>query len=775
MKKILYTLASLLLLLSAKPSFGQIEPRWKLVGPIEFPYDSSYWQINGIGRIEQIKFDPTNPLKVYATSSGGGLFVSIDSMHTWNTTGTDSAAFGNTSGTAASVCIDYTNDNILYLGTGDANYYGENYGIWKSTNGGATWAPANTGIGTRLAVEILMSPFDHNTLIAATDDGIWKTTNGGSSWIETYVGDNFTDMQFKPNANTKTIYAASMSAFYVSNDMGSIWAPISLPGPVLSLQGGGRIGVTKADTNMVYVTFVGNDSILCTPLLKSDNSGVTFRIAKPADSCDLNGYDSINFGQYYQGNYNYSIIISPTDTNTIYISAESCWKSTDGGVHWATNYGWWEGVHCDMHYFAFNPLDPNILYNANDGGVWKTTDGAQNWTPVSNGISASECYHAANSPINKNLIVAGLQDNGGILYDKAVSQPWDTYVGGDFTDAMAFDYIDSTIFYDMRGDYRQQFITNGWTMNFPQRDSTNFNLIAFPPTQTNTAFIADSDVYISTDLTSNPPTWTKISNYNTPMAALASSPTNANVLYAADYNGHFYYTKNALSASPTWTQYHTPITTSNGACIAPVKSDTNVVYLSCGSTVYRTPNRGATWTNETGSLPSVNVVNMYNDEYTTNEAIYLATGDAVWYKDSTLSDWVNYSKGLPNTCWITNLMMYNDGTANSVVRVSFYGRGVWESPTYNAILLGTPTVSSNVASPKVYPNPNNGSFTVVMQNANDNAQMDVYNLLGQKVYTTELNKDRTTVNLPTTTPGMYLYRVYTKAGAFIASGKIMVE
>ena len=775
MRKTIFILASLFLLWNAKTSTGQIEGKWNLVGPINFPYDSSYWQINGIGRIEQIKFDPTNPLKVYATSSGGGLFVSTDSMHTWNTTGTDSAAYGNTSGTAASVCIDYTNDNILYLGTGDANYYSENYGIWKSTDAGATWTAANTGIGNRLAVEILMSPFSHTTLIAATDDGIWKTTNGGASWMETYVGDNFTDMQFKPGTKTNTLYAASTTSFYVSNDLGSTWTKISLPGPALSLQGGGRIGVTKADTNMVYVTFVGNDSVLCTPLLKSDNSGLTFKIVKPADSCDLNGYDSINYGQYYQGNYNYCIIVSPTDTNTIYISAEQCWKSTDGGVHWSSKYPWWKGVHPDMHYFAFNPLDPNILYNANDGGIFKTTDGAKTWTTVSNGLSASECYHAASSPIDKNFIVAGLQDNGGIMCDLFEPAPWSTYVGGDFTNRLALDYIDSTTFYDTRGDYRQEFITSSGTLNLPQRDSTNFNLIAFPPTSTNTAFIADSDVYRTKDLTSTSPTWTKISNINVPLEALAVSPFNANVVYAADYNGKFYYSKNAMNASPAWTVRATPATTANGATIAVVKSDTNVVYLSCGSAVYRSENRGVSWTNETHNLPAVNVINMFNDVYSNNQAMYLATADAVWYRDTTMTNWLNFSKGLPNTCWITNLMMFNDGTINSVVRVSFYGRGVWESPTYAAILESTPTITNNTSSLKVFPNPNTGSFTVLLQNTDEDAQMEIYNMIGQNVYSTKLLKGSNQVSLTTHTPGMYFYRVYTKSGVFVSSGKLIVE
>jgi hypothetical protein len=71
----------------------------------------------------------------------------------------------------ASLCIDFTNDQVLYLGTGDANYYGSrDYGIWKSTDGGTSWTPSCAGIGNRVALEILMNPADHNVLLAATDD-----------------------------------------------------------------------------------------------------------------------------------------------------------------------------------------------------------------------------------------------------------------------------------------------------------------------------------------------------------------------------------------------------------------------------------------------------------------------------------------------------------------------------------------------------------------------------------------------------------------------------
>ncbi len=771
MRKPIYLTISLFLLLIANVSFCQISGHWTLVGPIQFPTDG-VGQINGIGRIEQIKFDPLNPLKMYCTSAGGGLFVSSDTGTTWTSTGTDTtSAYAQAGATAASVCIDYTNDSILYLGTGDANYYSTRYGVWKSTNMGVSWKSSNTGMANRLAVEILMSPKDHNTLIAATNDGIWKSTNGGAIWFEKYMGGKFRDMQFKPNPGTSTIYAATDSSFLVSNDMGSTWTTIVIPVQAAGLQGGGRIGVTKADSNMVYLTFVGDDSANCTPILKSDNSGQSFAVVKPANFCDLNGYDTNSLGGYYQGNYNFYMIVDTKDTNTIYVCANSVWKSTDGGKHWMTYYRWWTGVHTDMHYMTFSPSKPTELFLANDGGVWRTWNGSANWTTASNGLSTTECYHAVNSPIKKNYICTGTQDNAGIYFNNA--EPWITYNGGDLTDIFGADYVDSTTEYDIGRGNRQNLLSASQSLKFPFSNG-NYDRMDFPPTQPNTAFAADSDIYVTTNLSNNPPTWKQISSFGQPVLAMASSATNANVLYAVTKNGKFYYTNNALSTTPTWTSDTTQSSVVNGSCLATVKNDSNAVYMSCGKYIYKSQDRGATWTNITFNLPKVNIINIYNDAFGPNDAMYLATGDAVWYRDTTMANWLNFSKGLPATCRISNMMMYNDGSANSSLRVSFFGRGVWETPLYRTILSAVTPVKSE-GTVTVYPNPNNGSFTVSLQNNNEEAQIEIYNLLGQTVFTSKLNTGKTELNLNTKPAGVYLYKVATKAGLYISSGKVIIE
>ncbi|MGZ4077446.1 MAG: WD40/YVTN/BNR-like repeat-containing protein, partial [Bacteroidia bacterium] len=180
MKTIILTLT---ILFTGTILFAQPGTSWQLTGPSLFPTNAS-GQVNGIGRVCQLKFHPTDPQKMYAVSASGGLWISSDSSHTWTKTGTDNLP----ATPCASICIDYTDDNILYLGTGDPNYYGGSFGIWKSTDGGTTWNQSTAGLGNLLPVEILMDPSDHNTLVTATENGIYKSTDAGANWSNVKAG-----------------------------------------------------------------------------------------------------------------------------------------------------------------------------------------------------------------------------------------------------------------------------------------------------------------------------------------------------------------------------------------------------------------------------------------------------------------------------------------------------------------------------------------------------------------------------------------------------------
>ena len=187
MNKIILVIINLFFII-ASPSFSQTA-NWSPVAPDFFPTNVS-GQIHGISRISQLKFHPTNSQKFYAISARGGLFISNNAGNTWTIAPGCDLMPGMR---LASVCIDHTNDQILYLGTGDHNYYYSGSGVYKSTNGGATFNA--TSLTSKLVLEMLMDPTNNQVIVAATNVGIYKTINGGTTWTLKTASRSFDDLK----------------------------------------------------------------------------------------------------------------------------------------------------------------------------------------------------------------------------------------------------------------------------------------------------------------------------------------------------------------------------------------------------------------------------------------------------------------------------------------------------------------------------------------------------------------------------------------------------
>ena len=638
---------------------------WSNTGPVQFPVNVS-GQVNGMGRVCQIKFHPTNPAKMYAITSSGGLYISTDTGTTWHVTqGTD--ALPNTQ--TASVCIDYTNDNILYISTGDPNYYYDDYGIWKSTDGGITFNPANTGIGNRLAVEIVMDPLNHNNLIAATDDGIWKTTNAGASWIETQVGGQYKSMKIKPGSTT-TVYATTDTMFFLSNDMGNSWTNISAGLSIPVGNGGLRVAVSAADTNVVYLATTDGYG----EIFKSTNSGVNFNLVYTSASQCVVCYDStVTSGS--QGNYNFNITANPANANELLLVSHCVWRSTDGGATWSWRTQWYNQVHTDMHDIEFDPYDVTRRFNGNDGGVWMSRDTlATVWQPNNNGLAATEMYHAAQSPVARQLVDIGSQDNGEMYFDGI----WKTNRGGDWGARCGIDYLGSGAIYYDNGNRRNLTPLGGdQSYNPPFTTAPSF-CIEFTPKMTYAAFIGTDSLWRSSNINTTTPTWTFIRSTGNNILGIASCAADTSILYFVTDNNRLVRVNNVMGATPTFTYFTTPWHTNVSASIATDKYNANVVFLSCNDSVYRSVNQGATWTNITSNLPGLNILKLISDRYSPKQRIFVSEGNYVYYKDSTTTTWTA-TTGLPTIMQIDDFMIFNDSTSASLLRLSSYGRGVWES------------------------------------------------------------------------------------------------
>ena len=648
--------------------FAQAVGTWSNTGPIQFPVNVS-GQVDGMGRVSQLKFHVSNPARVYAVSASGGLFISSDTGRTWAPTpGTE--VLPTTS--CSSVCIDYTNDNILYLSTGDQNYYNDSYGIYKSTNGGITWSPANVNIGNRMAVEIIMDPLNHNNLVAATTDGIWRTTNAGASWTQTLVGGAFKSMKQRPGSNN-VLYASTASLFYRSTNMGATWTNITAGVVVPPANDGTRIAVTPADTNLVFLgTTDGYGEIL-----RSTNGGTSFtNIYTSATQCIVCYDSTITSGS--QGYYNFNLTVNPANANELLLVSHCVWRSTDGGLTWSWRTQWYDQVHTDMHDIEFDPYNLSMRFNANDGGVWLSRDTlATVWETRSTGLAATEMYHAAQSPKVRQMVSAGTQDNGELYFDGT----WKCNRGGDWGAKCGFDYLNNcTVYYD--NCYRRDLLplAGDQPYNAPAGATPNF-LTEFLPTSRNTAFLANDSVWRSTNINNATPTWVYIGSQNEHILGLASCRADTNILYAVTDNGNLLRWDNVLSPSPTFIALSTPAATNVMASVATNKHNPNIVYLSCGNKVYRSANKGVSWVNITGALPALNILKVISDDYSPVERLFLSEGNYVYYKDNS-TPWT-LTNGLPTVMNISDLMIYNDSTSASILRVGTYGRGLWECNIFN--------------------------------------------------------------------------------------------
>jgi photosystem II stability/assembly factor-like uncharacterized protein len=764
--KIKYTIALCCTFFIASFLTAQTPANWQPVGPIQFPVNVS-GQINGIGRVCQMKYHPTNPQKVYAASASGGLWISNDNTQTWNSTGTDQLPRT----ACASVCIDYTNDSILYVGTGDPNYYSADIGIYKSLDAGVTWNPANASIGNRMAIDLIMDPSDHLVLVAFTDAGIWKTYDGGATWVVKRTTGQFTDAAMKLASGTRTLYGVTFAGDFIkSEDFGETWATISngISVPGGGQAGGTRLAVSVADSNVVYAGMIKDEGTI----FRSNDGGNTFTTVYNNPSQSLTGYDANGNGQ---GNYNFCMTADPTNPDIVYAGSHCVWKSVDGGVTWTQLTQWFAVLHTDMHQMLFNPSNPTELYNINDGGVWRSTNGGSGWTPKSNGLGATEIYHAGLNPLRKDMISIGTQDNGELYISNG---QWKTNRGGDWGSRMTFDYRNSNfVYYHENGQRRNVIGGSESGFGIPFTASNNLRL-AFTPLNSDFAIAGISDVYMTFDLSSPVPFWSQSSSFNAAIRSMTIAPHSADVAYVLTAPNFFRKGTDLFSGVPVWSSTALPNTFNPSGNVCGVASDSNVIYVSAGAKVLRSGDQGATWTNVTLNLPNINIINILSDPNSTDESVYICNAFSIWYKNNTMSAWVNYSQGLPSIMTITDFMYYDDGPLSSVIRISSYGRGVWET-NLHPVSTGLQNASSTLSTLEISPNPSKDIiFIQASAQQPENSQLQITSSAGQMVMEMKapsLRNNKFEVNISTLPTGMYLIQLMNSLQKVYATGKFIKE
>ncbi|MCB9250220.1 MAG: hypothetical protein H6613_17555 [Ignavibacteriales bacterium] len=170
-----------------------------------------------------------------------------------------------------------------------------------------------------------------------------------------------------------------------------------------------------------------------------------------------------------QGHYDLCIAANPNNKNEVYVGGVNTWKSTDGGSNWNIVTIWSDqdngipavpAVHADKHALAFQPgTTGTVLWEGNDGGIYKVTNSGSTYEDKSNGIIISQIYRIGVSQTNSTKIMTGLQDNGSKLFNTGI---WTDVNGGDGMECI-IDYSNPNYMYSTYTEGQISISTNGAT------------------------------------------------------------------------------------------------------------------------------------------------------------------------------------------------------------------------------------------------------------------------------------------------------------------------
>ena len=675
--------------------------QWSSIGPsgIISGFPVHWGEMSG--RIRGLAVDPTNPNIVYVGVASGGIWKTTDGGASWTNVGDNLASL-----TYGAIAIDPANPNVVYAGAGEimfnfSPFIYEGQGLYKTTDGGVTWNQITSGFGSPTHFgDLEVSPHNSNVVFAAlgsgywyrgnlSNEGIWRSTDGGMSWSKTlFVIDAF-DVIVHPS-NSTLVYASAGggvggSGFYISFDGGINWTQSNTGLPSANTILRMQISLCNSSPSTIYGLIYDNSGTPKT--YKSTNGG--FSWVQISAGTPLGG----NYGGGWvdQGWYDLCIAVNPSNANQVFVGNVELHQATDGFNFspkriTGGSSAWDCPTHTDLHRIVFAPSNNNFVYIACDGGIYKSTDGGNNWASANNGITSIQFYRLASHPTNHDTLIGGAQDNGNFRTLNCGSTAWNFTTTGDGMECF-FDHTNPTTIYlsTQNGNFGKS-TDIGNTINWLTNINGNWTTPFFMhPTNNQWIYAANNSVLRSTNAGSS---FSVIaSNVSTAdfINTMAQSPVNPNNMIFA---GSGLYTstpqvKVSTDGGFTWTD----VTSNIGGTqryISRVVCDpqnANTMYVvrsgfSAGNKILKTTNLGTTWTNISGNLPDIPHNDFFADPNYSNN-YYAANDFGVYRSTDSGVNWSREGLGFP----FVPAMDFDYAVSNGVryLRVGTYGRSAFET------------------------------------------------------------------------------------------------
>lgn len=400
--------------------------RWRCIGPFRG------------GRVVTVCGSYHEPDTFYFGAVAGGVWKTEDAGVYWKPI-TDGFF---TASSVGAIAVAPSDSNVIYAGTGETTIridvsHGD--GVYKSTDAGRTWS--HIGLReTRHIGKIRVHPSDPDTLWVAAlghafgpnpERGIFKSTDGGATWRHVlYISDKAGVVDLSHGPNPRILYASAWEAYrsfsqissggpesglWQSVDGGETWTEISdRQGLPEGTWGKSAVAASPARAGRVWTLIEHREK---GGLYRSDDEGQTWD--KVSDNQNL-----LSRAWYYT-----HLTADPVDADTVYVNNLDFYKSSDGGKTFETI----PTPHGDNHDLWIDPKDNRRLIQGNDGGANVSLNGGKSFSSIYNQPTA-QFYHLATDNRDPYYVYGTQQDNTSVAVPSRSVGPaitWgDCYIAG---------------------------------------------------------------------------------------------------------------------------------------------------------------------------------------------------------------------------------------------------------------------------------------------------------------------------------------------------------
>jgi photosystem II stability/assembly factor-like uncharacterized protein len=382
--------------------------KWRSIGP--FRGGRSVCATGVVG-------DPTT---YYMGTTGGGVWKTDDMGLTWRNI---SDGYMKT-GSVGAIAVAETNPNIVYVGMGEhaprgvMTHHGD--GMYKSTDAGKTWKKIGLDSSQHIARVVIHPQNPEVVYVAAqgplygpgTQRGIFRSTNGGATWERVlFVNENTGCSELSMDMNNPTVLYAAMwehgrrpwqvisggegSGLYKSTDGGTTWNKIhnGLPKEMGKM----AIAVSRSNSEKLYALIESDSEKELGGLFMSSNAGGSWTRVSDDQRLEQRAW------------YYIELFIDPKNEHTVYVLSAPALRTEDAGKTWENL----SGTHGDYHDLWINPHNPKNMVIANDGGAAISVNYGETWSTQSN-MPTAQFYRINTDNQFPYRIYGGQQDNTSV-------------------------------------------------------------------------------------------------------------------------------------------------------------------------------------------------------------------------------------------------------------------------------------------------------------------------------------------------------------------------